>query len=194
MEREEDTKELLAELTPLIAEVPLADHPYWASAVVRNRAADALLTSHLACQLDRMWAGLQDWYELREQEAAEALSAIRQAATEWPEVKDEAVARDRYFERWNETVRTAFERPAVETPPAPATVVGRLDGEVAEYNETVGVGFIRADLGGPTYFFRWNGIDIDAHHKTLKAGERVRFDARVSAAGERFALDVSPDR
>jgi cold shock CspA family protein len=74
---------------------------------------------------------------------------------------------------------------------APA-VVGRLAGEVVDYDERVGVGFIRADEGGPTYFFRWDEIQIEAFFKTLPVGARVMFDARVSEAGERFALHVSP--
>ena len=140
-----------------------------------------------------MWAALEDWYELREHDAAEALKSIREAAAEWPDVKDDALARDEYFNRWNQAVRSAFERPAANPPAASATVLGRLEGEVVEYDEGPGVGFIRADLGGPTFFFRWSEIRIDAFFKTLAAGTRVRFDARVSDAGERFALDVFPD-
>jgi cold shock CspA family protein len=63
-----------------------------------------------------------------------------------------------------------------------------------DYDDGAGVGFIRADDGGPTYFFRWDAIRIDAHFKTLAVGARVAFDGYTSHAGERFALDVSPEK
>src|SRR5689334_22783867 len=138
-----------------------------------------------------MWAGLQDRYALREEDAAEALAAIRQAASEWPAVTSDLQARDRYFERWRSTVAAAFTRPHRPAGPDSA-VIGPLDGEVVDYDENAGFGFIRGDADAPTYLFRWSEIKIDAHFKTVQVGARVRFDARVDHAGQRYALGVVP--
>lgn len=185
----EDAK-ALARLDALIAEVPSADHPYHASSAVTAAALD-LIDSKTASEVYGVWSALQDWYELREEDAAEALEAIRQAAAEWPDVKGSRTAREDYFERWRSTIRTAFQRPRRPAGPD-LSVIGSLDGEVVEYDEKAGFGFIRPDAGGPTYFFRWDEIKMDAFFKTLQVGARVRFDARTDHAGERYALDVVP--
>jgi cold shock CspA family protein len=151
----------------------------------RSTSADAT-----AGKLHSMWSTLQDWYELRPGDAAQALEAIRQAAAEWPHVMDDAAARDRYYDRWNAAVRRAFDRPAVDAPPA--TVLGHLEGEVVQFDDASGVGFLRADEGGPTYFVRWDDVEIEAYFKSVRVGARVRFEAQVSAAGERSARHVPP--
>jgi cold shock CspA family protein len=182
--------ETLARLDASIAEIPLADHPYHASLVITGLAVD-VIDSDVGGDLYQMWSVLQDWYDLREEDAAEALDAIRQAALEWPAVKDDPAARIKYFARWRSTVRSAFRRPRRPAGPDSA-VIGPVDGEVVDYEEKAGFGFIRPDTGGPTYFFRWNEIESDAYFKTVEVGARVRFEARVSHAGERYALRVLP--
>jgi cold shock CspA family protein len=179
-----------AKLDSLIAEIPSADHPYHASLAVTGAALD-VIDSEFGGDLYGMWSALQDWYELREEDAAEALRAIRQAAREWPAVKDDQAARDSYFERWRSTVAAAFKRPRRPAGPDSA-VIGPLDGEVVDYDENAGFGFIRDDTDGPTYFFRWDEIKIDAYFKSVPVGTRVRFDARIDHAGQRYALSVVP--
>jgi cold shock CspA family protein len=61
------------------------------------------------------------------------------------------------------------------------------------YDEHAGFGFIRGDVDGPTYCFRWNEIKIDAHFKSVPVGTRVRFDARIDHADQRYALSVVPN-
>ena len=138
-----------------------------------------------------MWASMQDWYELREGDAAEALESIRQAATEWPAVKDDPAARDRYFDRWTSRVREAFAQAARDV--QPDAEVGRRRGQVVDYDRARGVGFVRVDEGDPTYFFRSDEIKIDAHFKTIDVGATVCFQGFVSAAGERYARDLIPE-
>jgi cold shock CspA family protein len=106
--------------------------------------------------------------------------------------EDDDATRIAYFDRWNSIVGRAFVSPPKE--PQPDTLLGRRNGEVTEYEEGRGVGFIRADDGGPTFFFRWSEITGDAHFKTITTGAHVDFEARLSGAGERFALDVVPVR
>lgn len=186
-----DDAKLLAGLSALIAEIPRADHPYWASVAVRDAVdGNALLASGTAAQVSSMWATMQDWYELREGDASEALQAIRQAAVEWPKVKDDASARDEYFARWTSVVREAFAQPARDA--GPEVEIGPLRGQVEAYDRERGIGFVRPDAGGPTYAFRWSDIRIDAFNKTIDVGASVDFHGVESAARERFARDVVP--
>ena len=174
----------------MIAEIPTSDHPYHASLAVKDVALDAIDTE-IGGELYGMWSVLQDWYELREEDAREALEAMRKAASDWPAVKGDRTARTNYVEQWRSTVSAAFERP--RQPPGPdSAVIGPSDGEVVDYDEKAGFGFIRADSGGPTYFFRWSEIQIDAFFKSVEIGARVHFDARIDHAGEHYALSVVP--
>jgi len=68
----------------------------WTAVGVSNAASGALITSNTACDLYHLWSGLTDWYELKPDDRAAAVAAMRRAATEWPAVKDERTARDAY--------------------------------------------------------------------------------------------------
>ena len=78
----------------------IADEPYRVAVEVSNAASEALLTSLTACQHYRTWAALEDWDELTPDERPEAVAAMRRAATQWLIVKEDAAARERYFDDW----------------------------------------------------------------------------------------------
>jgi cold shock CspA family protein len=181
--------EAWARLDAAVAAVSSADHPYHAAGSVQGLALD-LIDADVGAELYLLWAELQDWYELREEDQAEALHALREAAAQWPAVKDDRGARGEYFALWRATIRTASERP--RRPAEPDVPLGSLQGQVEDYDLSAGIGFIRAGIGGPTFVFRWDEIKTDAFLKTLDVGARVSFEGYESHAGERYARAVVP--
>jgi cold shock CspA family protein len=74
----------------------------------------------------------------------------------------------------------------------PPRLLAELLISTTDIKQKAGFGFIRSDADGPTYLFRWNEIEIDGYFKSLPVGARVRFDARIDHAGQRYALSVVP--
>jgi hypothetical protein len=64
-----------------------------------------------------------------------------------------------------------------------------MTGEVADYDEAVGVGFIRADDGGPTFFFRWDAIKTNAYGR----GATPYRQARPTVGPKYRTFRFSPD-
>lgn len=87
-------------LDELIGAVPAAKDTYWAAVDVLGCATKTLTTSAVGCRLFHIWAGLTDWFELKPEERAEAVSAMSRAATQWLDVKDRPVGRDQYLDHW----------------------------------------------------------------------------------------------
>jgi hypothetical protein len=99
-----DEAETLAKVDALLESLLTANEPYWTAVEVMSAASDALITSLTACDLYRLWSGLTDWYELKPDDRAAAVAAMRRAATEWQAVKDELAARDAYFKNWSQAL------------------------------------------------------------------------------------------
>lgn len=99
------------ELDALIAQAPTAEDPYEVGLAIMSAAVEPMLTSDIASRQYVLWGGLTDRLELKPEEGADALTAMRQAATEWQAVKDDSTARDEYFDRWLYDV-LGLERPA----------------------------------------------------------------------------------
>lgn len=99
-----DEAETLARVGALVETLLTADEPYWMAVDVMSAAGDALVTSLTACALYQLWSGLTDWYELKPDDRAAAVAAMRRAAREWPGIKDAPAARDAYFESWSEVI------------------------------------------------------------------------------------------
>jgi hypothetical protein len=98
------------ELDRRIAAVPAARNPYQAALEVTSCAADLLVSSAVASRLYQLWSALQDWFELKPGEEAEAVAAMRRAATEWLAARDDLMAREAYLDRWQYDV-LGYERP-----------------------------------------------------------------------------------
>jgi hypothetical protein len=93
-----DEAETLERVDALLESLQTADAPYWTANDVMSAASDALVTSLTACDLYHLWSRLTDWYELKPDDRAAAVAAMRRAATEWPAVKDDPAARDALFQ------------------------------------------------------------------------------------------------
>lgn len=65
-------------------------------------AVDYLTTSVIVSRLYQVWGDLTDQFELKPEERAEALNAMKQAAGEWIAARDDAAARASYLDRWQE--------------------------------------------------------------------------------------------
>jgi hypothetical protein len=106
-----DERDWPEELDLRIATVATADDPYQAALKVTGCAVDYLVTSVVASRLYQVWAALQDWLELKAGEEADALAAMRRAASEWLVAKDDRAAREAYLDHWQYTV-LGYERPS----------------------------------------------------------------------------------
>lgn len=102
------------DLDVLIAQVPTAENPYKVGLDIMSAAVEPMRTSDIASRQYVMWGGLTDWLELKPEEEAEALAAMRRAASEWQAVKDDFAARERYFDHW------LYDLLGLDRPPPPA--------------------------------------------------------------------------
>jgi hypothetical protein len=99
------------ELDQRIAAVATAGNPYEAAVAVTNCAGEDLVASATASRLYRVWAALQDRFELKAEDRAEALAAMRRAASEWLVARNDPIAREAYLDRWLYEV-LGYERPS----------------------------------------------------------------------------------
>ena len=80
------------------------EQAYWLGSDVSSRdclgSSDAMVASTDVTHGYLIWAALTDRWELKPDERAEAASAMRDAASEWLTVKDNAAARHAYLDRW----------------------------------------------------------------------------------------------
>lgn len=88
------------ELDNRIAAVGSADAPYEAALRVSGCAVDHIVESVVASRIYQIWAELQDRYELKPAERAEAIDAMRRAAQEWASAKDDVATREAYLDHW----------------------------------------------------------------------------------------------
>ena len=95
-----DEDEVLRRIDEAIAALPKAEDCYRAAADIATAASDGLTISLPACHHYAIWSELTDRYELKPDERAAALDAMRRAADEWLTAKDDAVQRTKYFEKW----------------------------------------------------------------------------------------------
>jgi hypothetical protein len=87
-------------LDELMVQIAGASEPYWIANEVGGLLLDAMTESVAATSVYLIWASLTDRYELKPKERTEAEGEMRQAASEWLVVKDDAAARDRYLDHW----------------------------------------------------------------------------------------------
>ena len=99
------------ELDQRIAAVASAANPYEAALNVSGCAADYLVSSVTASRLYQIWAALQDWFELKPGEQADALAAMRRAASEWLPARDDPIACQAYLDHWQYDV-LGYKRPS----------------------------------------------------------------------------------
>ncbi len=95
-----DVRDWPPTLDRAIGAVATAKDPYEAAVSVSGVAGEHLVTSVVASRLYQIWRELEDRWELKPDERAEALALMRRAATEWLAVKDHATPRSSYLDHW----------------------------------------------------------------------------------------------
>lgn len=87
------------EVEALIARLPRADDPYDVARTIMQGATSITDACEYWAELYLLWACFTDWVEA-EDDGAEAIDAMRQAASQWGGVKDREEARAVYFDHW----------------------------------------------------------------------------------------------
>ena len=87
-------------LGALMTQIATATEPYWLGIDVMGCVVDAITVSATANSVYLIWAELTDRYELKVEERPEAEAEMRRAASEWLAIRHDAVARERYLDRW----------------------------------------------------------------------------------------------
>jgi hypothetical protein len=94
-------QEMWEKLDALMAQVAVAEEPYWPAKEVLGCVVDAVVDSPTAARICRLWADLTDRYELRPHERHDADAQMRLTATEWSAIKGDDEACEAYLDRWS---------------------------------------------------------------------------------------------
>jgi hypothetical protein len=80
---EPNADEILRRIDSLISQVRESEDPYPIACDVADAASRLLVTDLIACGVHMVWSALNDRWELKEDERADAESMMRRAAAEW---------------------------------------------------------------------------------------------------------------